>query len=145
MGIDPLIESTKAIERVLHSMEYGGYYLNQEPYGEPMMSKRDLYPTVNSPKTRSTADETDEESTAYDSGDRDHILDMMRILTYSDGTHPIVWIANRYDVTVEQLSSVIDQLCTDSLLSPIEYTPEYDGPFDPPNCTASSDTESRVK
>jgi aminopeptidase-like protein len=144
MGIDPLIESTKTIERVLYSLEYGGYYLNQEPYGEPMMSKRDLYPTVNSPETRSTGDETGG-STAYDSGDRDYIQDMMRVLSYSDRNHPIVWIANRYDVTVEHLSSVIDQLCAESLLSPIEYTPEYDRPFDLPDSTASSDTERRVK
>ncbi|NEU58103.1 DUF4910 domain-containing protein [Halorussus sp. MSC15.2] len=49
MGIAPLVESAETIERVLRNFERGGYYLNQNPHGEPMMSKRDLYPTVNDP------------------------------------------------------------------------------------------------
>jgi len=129
MGIEPLIESARSIERVLHTLEYGGYYLNQKPYGEPMMSKRDLYSTVNSPKSRSEGEEMDN---MYDYEHRDYIQDMMRILSYSDGSHSIAWIANRYDASIEQLSPVIDQLCETSLLEPVEYTPEYDNPFDRP-------------
>jgi aminopeptidase-like protein len=129
MGIEPLIESARSIERVLHNLEYGGYYLNQKPYGEPMMSKRNLYPTVNSPDSRS---EDDEMGDMYEYDGGDYIQDMMRVLSYSDGAHSITWIANRYDVSVERLAVVIDQLCDASLLEPVEYTPEYDSPFDRP-------------
>jgi aminopeptidase-like protein len=129
MGIEALIGSARSIERVLHTLEYGGYYLNRKPYGEPMMSKRDLYSTVNSPKSRSEGEEMDN---MYDYEHRDYIQDMMRILSYSDGSHSIAWIANRYDASIEQLSPVIDQLCETSLLEPVEYTPEYDNPFDRP-------------
>jgi len=129
MGIEPLIESAQSIERVLHNLEYGGYYLNQKPYGEPMMSKRNLYPTVNSPESRSEGDKMGD---TYDYEDGDYIQDMMRVLSYSDGSHSVAWIANRYEIPVERLTLVIDQLCDASLLKPVEYTPEYDSPFDQP-------------
>jgi aminopeptidase-like protein len=129
MRIESLIESAQSIERVLHNLEYGGYYLNQKPYGEPMMSKRNLYPTVNSPERRSGGEEM---GNMYDYEDGDYIQDMMRVLSYSDGSHSITWIANRYGLSVERLALVIDQLCDVSLLKPVEYTPEYDGSFDRP-------------
>jgi aminopeptidase-like protein len=136
MGIDPLIESAESIERVLYNLEYGGYYLNQKPYGEPMMSKRDLYPTVNSPARRSADSETDDGGTGeYDFKDGEYIRDMMRVLGYSDGEHTITWIADQYGETVEKLSVVIDQLRHTSLLKPVEYTPAYDSTFDPPDET----------
>jgi aminopeptidase-like protein len=133
MTIESLVESAASIERVLHNIEYGGYYRNLEPYGEPMMSKRALYPTVNSPERRATENNTDEETTtAYERGGEEFVQDMMRVLSYSDGDHPVVWIANRYGIPVERLSVAIEQLCAASLLEPIEYTPEYSDEFDWP-------------
>lgn len=110
MGIKSLVESAEGIEQVLKTIEYGGYYLNQEPYGEPMMSKRDLYPTVNNP---------DE----YDG--RDLVRTMMRVLNYSDGTRPTVKIAERYEMPVEDLRVAIEQLCHTGLLEPMSHTPDY--------------------
>lgn len=60
---------------------------------------------------------------------------MMRVLGYSDGEHTVTWIANQYETTVEKLSVVIDPLRHASLLEPVEYTPSYDNPFDPPDET----------
>jgi aminopeptidase-like protein len=110
MEIKSLVESAERIEQVLKTIEYGGYYLNQEPYGEPMMSKRDLYPTVNDPDKHT---------------DRDLIRTMMRLLNYSDGTHSVVNIAERYDLSVDDMALAIDQLCHAGLLEPNDHTPEY--------------------
>jgi aminopeptidase-like protein len=75
-----------------------------------MMSKRDLYPTVNNP----------EEST------RDDIIRiMMRVLNYSDGNHSIVDISERYEMPIDEMKVAIEQLCGTELLEPKEYTPDY--------------------
>jgi hypothetical protein len=102
-----------------------------------MMSKCDLYPTINSPDRRSTDLETDDNdwTSKYDFNDRDYIKDMMRVLGYSDGNHTVTWIADRYGATVEELSVLIEQLREESLLKPVEYTPTYDNPFKSPGKT----------
>lgn len=120
MQIEKVVDSAETIERVLSLFEYAGYYLNKEPYGEPMMSKRDLYPTVNIQKNDSDSDVDTED---------EFITKMMRILNCSDGTHSIVEIAERYEYTIEELIHAIDQLCSAELLEPAEYTPEYHNHF----------------
>jgi aminopeptidase-like protein len=108
MRIDPLVDAAETIENCLRTFEYAGYYMNQQPYGEPMMSKRDLYPTVNSP----------------DSGTRrDLTRKMMRILNFSDGTNSLVDIAERYDVPVKELHPATDALINSDLLEPFSYIP----------------------
>jgi aminopeptidase-like protein len=111
MKIESLIKSSNVIEKVLQTMEYAGFYINKEPCGEPMMSKRNLYPTVNDPGE-------------YDG--RDHIRDMMRVLNYSDGTTPIVEIAERYEIPIEKIKFCVEQLSQTELLKPVEHTPEYE-------------------
>jgi len=98
-----------------------------------MMSKRNLYPTVNGPERRLSDIESNSQEVNEDGvEERDYTQDLMRVLGYSDGDHSITWIANRYGTRVEELSNVIDQLCNSSLLKPIEYTPDYNSPYDPP-------------
>jgi aminopeptidase-like protein len=83
-----------------------------------MMSKRNLYPTVNDPDN-------------YNEG---NLVDtMMRVLSYSDGTVPVVSVADRYDMPVEELQLAVEQLCSAGLLEPLEYIPEYPTRFDHPN------------
>jgi len=130
MGIDTLVESAEIIERVLRSFEYAGYYANQEPYGEPMLSKRDLYPTVNHPTRWSESDEDRDITDSYDEGD---FIDMiMMLLNYSDGNHTALEISERHGVLVDEMGPVIDRLCDVGLLEPISYTPEYSDRFDTP-------------
>jgi len=114
MGIKSLVKSAEEIEEVLQIIEYSDYYLNQSPYGEPMMSQRDLYPTINDPNK-------------YDG--RDLIRTMMRVLNYSDGTHSTIEIAERYDMPVENMQLAIDQLCDAGLLEPTNYTPDYSSQY----------------
>lgn len=125
MGIASLAESADALERVLRTFEYAGYYVTQNPYGEPMMSKRDLYGTVNDPSDWGNDDR-------YADGNRDFVRDMMRVLAYADGTHSVVEIAEQYGVSVETLMPVVEQLCDVELLEPSGHVPESPERFDPP-------------
>jgi aminopeptidase-like protein len=111
MTIDALVESAEEIATVIETLEYGGYYCNQEPFGEPMMSKRNLYPTVNEPENHDQ---------------RKFIKKMMRILNYSDGTHSIIEIAEKYDTTVDDLMLAINQLQEAGLLTPEPQLPTYE-------------------
>jgi aminopeptidase-like protein len=121
MGIDPLVNASETIERFLRTLEYAGYYMNQQPYGEPMMSKRDLYPTVNSPDSGSRGDLTTK---------------MMRILNFSDGTNSLVDIAERYNVSIDELEPATDALMNSDLLEPFSYVPT-----DPTHINSSERTQ----
>lgn len=125
MGIASLAESADTLERVLRTFEYAGYYVTQNPYGEPMMSKRDLYGTVNDPSDWGNDD-------GYADGNHDFVRDMMRVLAYADGTHSVVEIAEQYGVSVETLIPVVEQLCDVELLEPSAHVPESPERFDPP-------------
>jgi aminopeptidase-like protein len=114
--IESLVDSANVIEQVLETFEYAGYYITQNPYGEPMMSKRDLYPTLNRP----------DESTR-----RDLTKQMMRILNYSDGSHSIVKIAEQFDLSVKNLEMTIEQLEAVGLISHVPKTPSYEITYSP--------------
>jgi len=116
MQIESLVESAYVIEQVLETFEYAGYYLNQKPYGEPMMSKRDLYPTLNRPD---------------ESMRRDLTKQMMRILNYSDGSHSVVEIAEQFDLSVNDLEMAIEQLEAVGLISHAPKTLSYEITYSP--------------
>ena len=101
LDIGKLVNSAETIELILNKLEYAGYYLNKEPFGEPMMSKRDLYPYINEPDQSSRGDV---------------ILQMMRILNYSDGHHSIVDIAEEFDVSLDNLELAVKTLTESGLL-----------------------------
>lgn len=106
MRIEQLVRSADAIERLLEAFELGGRYRNTQPYGEPMLSERDLYPKVNSEQTRG------ERSTFVD--------DVMWVLNYSDGDHTLVDIAERIGKPVTALEPVVSRLREEGLLQRLE-------------------------
>jgi len=110
MGIEPLVEAAEIVDRVLELFEYAGYYRNLEPYGEPMLSKRDLYPEVNSPETwsDSTPDVRDDEGEFLDK--------ILTVLNYADSTHSMVEIAERYGGSLEEFVPIVDVLRRHGLL-----------------------------
>lgn len=114
MGIQPLIKSAEKIERMLKTFEYSGKYENTQPYGEPMLSKRELYPSVNSPDRWSRTDSSDIE-------EQDFLDKVLIILNYSDGTSPLVDIADKNDYSLYELIPVIEVLLEKDLLKAIEY------------------------
>jgi aminopeptidase-like protein len=109
MGIDTLVDSAAQIESVLKAFEYSGYFVNQQPYGEPMLSKRDLYTAINSPETWSDAGESDGQS-------REFIEQVLAVLNYADGKHTMVEIAEEIGVGIDTLQPLLDRLQEEGLL-----------------------------
>lgn len=108
MGIDALIDSAEEIADLLRGFEVADRYTNTEPYGEPMLSKRDLYPSVNSPTRWETTDAAVKKQEFLDN--------ILTILSYSDGERPMVEIANRIQTPVTRLTPAIDVLEEHDLL-----------------------------
>jgi len=123
MGIDSLVESAETLERVLKMLEYSGYYVNQNPHGEPMLSKRNLYPTVNEPGV--WAEWNDDAGTEAEE-DADFADKMLAVLNYSDGSHTMVDISERYGAPITEMVPVIDTLRSEGLLVPGDDTPSQE-------------------
>jgi len=121
MGFDPLIASTDALELILESLEYACEFMNQEPYGEPMLSKRDLYPTVNNYLgDESTADYLENHLDSVAGDEEAFFVKVLTILHYSDGDHAMVEIADICDCSVTELIPIVDLLQSNDLLEVAE-------------------------
>jgi len=112
MDVESVWQSVNAVEQILSAFEHAGRYRNRQPYGEPMLSKRDLYPMTNSPG------EWDDDDVEFD---RTAFLDkILYVLSYSDGTHTVVDIADRYGCSVDRLAPVLETLERKELLEPVD-------------------------
>jgi aminopeptidase-like protein len=124
MGIEPLVESAAEIESFLERFEYAGYFRNLEPYGEPMLSKRDLYPTVNNfLGDESTDDFIRERFGEFADDERSFFTKLLTVLHYSDGDHTMLDIADLRGCRLDELVPIIELLEEYELLEPI-YAPE---------------------
>jgi aminopeptidase-like protein len=103
MTIEALLKSVDELEEILQLQELNGYYRNLKPFGEPKLSKYDLYPNINSPTSWRGST-----STLIDN--RQHLNQVLMVLNYSDGQHSLVDIASKqnyalshYQVSLEKL------------------------------------------
>lgn len=109
MGIDALVESASLIERFLKELDAAGPYVNQAPFGEPQLGRRDLYPTLNSAATWQHS------SDAIFDG-RTTLERVLTILNYSDGTYDLIDIAGKCGCSVTELLPVVNKLRAGGLL-----------------------------
>ncbi|GIV27774.1 MAG: aminopeptidase [Bacteroidia bacterium] len=91
-----LRESVEMYFEIMLTLESNGRYLNQYPYGEPQLGKRNLY---------------------VGNLNREKVMQIMYILQYSDGNNDLLDIANRINVNVKELKPLVDLLCENKLLS----------------------------
>lgn len=109
MGIDTVVRSIDEIEDILSDFEIAGRFVNLSPFGEPQLGKRGLYPNMNSPATRgNSADEVVDE--------RVFLERLLTVLSYGDGKHDMIWIADRLGCGIGALRPVIERLETGGLL-----------------------------
>lgn len=92
-------ETIDVCEQIVHTLEYNQTYKRTNPYGEPQLSRHDLYPTL------SVANSTRETSA------------LMWVLSYSDGEHDLLWITERSDHSIEVLAEAAKQAHVAGLLS----------------------------
>lgn len=110
MTIDSLIDSADTLEKLFKYQEYAGYFFNTKPYGEPMLSNYDLYPSTNAPETR------DDSTDRIVDDDREFLNAILRILNYSDGEHRMTAIASKHEYSLTELIPVITILEDKELL-----------------------------
>lgn len=103
MNIDSVKESIETIEQILKYMEICGYPINTQPFGEPQLGKRGLYPNMNSAQTRENSEDN------YIDG-RTQLNRILTILNMADGKNTLMDIANKLGVNVLDLKEIIEKL-----------------------------------
>jgi aminopeptidase-like protein len=116
MSVDALVASINEIESLLKTAEIAGCFVNQSPYGEPQLGKRDLYPNINSAATAQYSNDGVIDARTF----LNHLL---TILNYSDGQHAMLDIAAMLETEVEALRPVVEKLEAVGLLKPAGHEP----------------------
>ena len=84
---------------IVKTMELDGYYINQQPYCEPQLGKRGLYPQLGDKSEKS-----------------DSVRKLMYLLNYSDGNNSVLDIAEKLSVSVLEMEAELIKLKKSSLL-----------------------------
>jgi len=113
MSINAVRMSVESVAACLAILERAGCFKSAVQHGEPMMSKRQLYPTVNAPS--STHRSTEHASPPIDP----QIQDIMRLVNFADGSRPLINAAVEYDIPPGQYVATVDLLVENELLRPI--------------------------
>lgn len=103
MGIGQLMDAIDNIERFLHAGEIAGKFTNLQPFGEPQLGRRGLYPSMNSEQTRYAG--TDDGSLTGEGLDR-----LRYILAYSDGHFDMMEISEKAGCPLVELQPIIERL-----------------------------------
>ncbi len=88
--------------QILMSIEVNSTFVNQAPYGEPMLGTRGLYPTMGGSTELIT---------------KNHIQNMMYLLNFSDGSNDLCNIADRANCSVVELATIAEKLMEKKLLA----------------------------
>ncbi len=116
MSIASLQDSIDQLETFLLNAEMCGYPINQSPFGEPQLGKRNLYPSMNSEQTRSQSTDSIFDGRLY-------LNAILTILNNSDGGHDLFKIAEKVGCDVQDLFPLIKRLESENL---IKYGVELD-------------------
>jgi len=109
MTIEALVKSVDEIEKILKLQELDGKYINLKPFGEPMLSKYDLYPDINSPENRRNSN-----NMVIDN--RQALNQILMLLNYSDGEHYLIDIVKKFKYPLEHYEQSIKKLIEVGLL-----------------------------
>lgn len=94
-----LEESIQAYIDIIENIEINGIYTNQNPFCEPQLGKRGLYPSLGSQKT------TDES-----------VKKLMYLLAYSDGKTDLIEIADKLGIQAKYFDNELKKLINAGLL-----------------------------
>lgn len=125
-----LVESLKLYVLAIEKLEMNSCYESLNPYSEPMLGKRGLYPKVGgSIKQPATDFERNHLEREYRISTEDIIygneLDTIRwLMFYSDGTNSLLDISEKTDLPMRQLSEVAMKLDAEGLLRPVSNDQE---------------------
>lgn len=94
-----LREAIDVCEEIVRTLELNQTYKRTDPFCEPMLSKRDLYPTLGGPVPNAD------------------VSALMWALNYSDGKHDLLWIAERSGHDLARLAQMADAAAKADLLA----------------------------
>jgi aminopeptidase-like protein len=103
MKIESVIESIETVEQMLKYIEVCGNPINIQPFGEPQLGKRNLYPNMNSNKTRKKS-----EDKLIDG--RTQLNRILLVLNMADGENSLIDIANEAGCSVDDLIPILLKL-----------------------------------
>lgn len=109
MKIESVIESVETVEQILKYIEISGNPINMQPFGEPQLGKRDLYPNMNSNKTRKNSEDK------YVDG-RTQLNRILLMLNMADGENSLIDIANAAGCSVDDLLPILFKLEENELI-----------------------------
>ena len=109
MRIEQLNRAVDQLESLLKIHENSGYFVRTNPYGEPQLGRRDLYPNMNTPRA------SGQSSDSLIDG-RTQLNAMLWVLNLADGQHSIPDISERSGLPISTLISVIPRLEESNLL-----------------------------
>ncbi|MBH0042966.1 DUF4910 domain-containing protein [Pseudoalteromonas sp. SWXJZ10B] len=109
MDINAVIASIDEIESLLIKAEYGGKVTNLCPFGEPQLGKRGLYPNLNSHLSNQKSSDSMLDG-------REELNAILTILSEADGTKDMADIALAMDMSLFELTSIINKLESHGLI-----------------------------
>lgn len=109
MQIEQLNRAVDQLEHLIKIYENSGYFVRTNPYGEPQLGRRDLYPNMNSPLIHGQS------SDALIDG-RTQLNAMLWVLNLADGHHSVPDICERSGLPISTIISVIPRLEEANLL-----------------------------
>jgi len=116
-----LVETLKLYVMAIEKLEWNRTYRSRNPIGEPMLGKRGLYPKVGGAIKQQAASATahGERGYAVDAGNimYGNELDAIRwLMFYADGKTPLLDIAEKTGLPMQQLHEVAQKLVAGGLL-----------------------------
>jgi aminopeptidase-like protein len=98
---ESLEESLKQCRTAVETLERNRVYINKNPYCEPQLGKRGLYRAIGG-----------------QAGEKSMEMALLWVLSFSDGCHSLLEIAERSDIKFDFLAVAAEKLTEQGLLSP---------------------------
>lgn len=111
MQIDKVIESSNQIIELLLKLESESFYINLKPNCEPQLGKRDLYPNINSKRTR------EQQSSDILNDGREFNRFSMILLNFSNGQYSLEELASKYNLNLRFAKQVAKVLENNKLIT----------------------------
>ena len=111
MQIDKVIESSNQIIELLLKLESESFYINLKPNCEPQLGKRDLYPNINSKRTR------EQQSSDILNDGREFNKFSMILLNFSNGQYSLEELASKYNLNLRFAKQVAKVLENNKLIT----------------------------
>ena len=104
MGIQNVIKSKNEISEVIDLLELNGKIYRTNPYGEPFLSKYNLYPNVNFNKNKNK-------------NRKSYILNLiLKILSLSNGKHDLFDLSNIIGISIFEIIDPIKELTNKKII-----------------------------